>query len=160
MEWKSAMLPKRAVLLLLGLFSMSANSQSTQPSSFELLLGTWEPISATFNELSFIVKPGALKIGDCTPIRYQVIRDQPGYGHGPSNRRSGHVWRDIAIELVPSDGVQPECLEWKVFEFSIPTDKPVSADIALFKTRTDFDKNSEYFGWGVWVPVAAKADKP
>jgi hypothetical protein len=153
------MLSKRAALLLLCMFPMSANSQSPQPKPEALLIGTWQPISAAFNELGIIVQRHVLNIGDCSDIRYEVIRDRAGYGHGPPNARSGHAWREIAIELMPDDAEHERCLQWSVLDFSIPIDSQASANIALFKTRTEFEKNSEYFGWGVWVPIAAKADK-
>ena len=140
-------------MLLLGLFPMSASCQSAQPSAAKLLIGTWESFGVAFSELAINVQPGFLDMGDCSHIRYAVIRDQPGYGHGPENRRSGHVWRSVAIQLVPGNAEQAQCLQWTVLEFSILLDKQVSADVALFKTRAEFGKSSDYFGWGNWIKV-------
>ena len=147
------MFSKRAAMLLIGLFAEGANCQSGQPSAVELLTGTWQAYSVGYSEQVMIVQRDNLDTGDCSHIRYKFIRDQPGYGHGPENRRSGHVWRTIAVELIPSNAEQAQCLERKVLEFSIPSDAQTRADIGFFKTRTDFEKNSEPSGWGVWIKV-------
>lgn len=137
------------------IFELNDSIQQTapQPAALDLLAGAWEPLSNAMQSLNRLtLNQGTLKIGACSPIRYQVIVDQPGYGHGPDGKYGDHVWRQFAVELMPGDAVSPGCLQYRVFEFSIPTDKPDSVELALFGTRADFEKkDADPAAWGVWV---------
>ena len=93
-----------------------------------------------------------LSFGECTDIAYAVIRDQPGHGPGmdpPSEK--ARTWREITIELKPKN--PRKRVVWTIGSLifrSMGKDMPGHADIALFKTRSDFDNKSKYYDWGVW----------
>jgi hypothetical protein len=128
-----------------------ASANSAQPSAQELLAGFWNAGSSAFNGQNIDVEARVLSFGECTDIAYAVIRDQPGHGPGmdpPSEK--ARTWREITIELKPKNPSQARCLDYRILDFSIPADMPGHADIALFKTRSDFDNKSKYYDWGVW----------
>lgn len=58
------------------------------------------------------------------------------------------------IELKPKTTKQLKCLEWLVLDFSIPLDMTRHADVALARSRAEFEKEPGYADWGVWGKAA------
>ncbi len=133
------------------LHGIDRQTQAAQVSAVELLIGSWDAESRAAYGQDIIVERRTLTIGKCRHVRYTVIRDRTGHGPGPSIGTGLGGWREIALELMPSNVSQAQCLHWRVIDFSIPAEMQAHADVALFTTRADFDKNSDYSGWGVWV---------
>jgi hypothetical protein len=119
------------------------------PSGRDLILGSWDPGGGAFYDLPITVKPAVVILGACAPVRYNIIRDRPGHGPG-HNLHPESDWREIAIELKPKTSAQAKCLRWLVIDFSIPRDMTRHAEVALARSRAEFEKEPGYIGWGTW----------
>jgi hypothetical protein len=80
-----------------------------------------------------------------------IINDHAGFGPGTTLRNPQEQWREIVIELTPISSSQIQCVAntFSVLDFSIPENYKCHAEIAMFRSRKDFESSSR-FAWGVW----------
>jgi hypothetical protein len=117
----------------------------------ERIIGHWESGSRAYEGMTLNVTSATVDIGPCRHISYVIIKDRVGAGPGTLLGGQSEVnWRDIAVELKPKTDKQSRCItDWhvRVLEFSIPASLVCHAEIAIFPTRADFDRQTG-FGWG------------
>jgi hypothetical protein len=133
----------------IGMLVFCSTASFADPSARDLIVGSWDPGSAAFYDLPITVKPAVAILGTCGAVRYIIIRDRAGHGPG-HNLHPESEWREIAIELRPKTPIQAKCLRWLVVDFSIPRDMSNHADIALSRSRLEFESKPGDVAWGVW----------
>ena len=139
----------KTTLLSLILLAASAGACDNEKLA-NPIIGKWNAGGRAFWGLKLEVTEKTITIGACKAVPYIIIKDQSGYGPGTVPRNPQEKWRQIVIELKPADDQQASCVE--VLSFSIPEDMQCHADIAMFRSREDFDRSGMY-SWGVWGKV-------
>jgi hypothetical protein len=116
------------------------------------IVGRWKAIGRAFFDLTLEVTGSTITIGPadaCKSIPYSIIADRDGKGTDTIPSRPGEKWHEIAIELVPTNDIQAKCYaRTRVFDFSISADKRCNAELALFKSRAEFEAHSQYHALG------------
>lgn len=143
----------KAALLSLILLAASAGVFADEKLA-NPIIGKWDAGSRAFWGLKLEVTEKTITIGACQTVPYIIIKDQSGYGPGTVPRNPEEKWRQIVIELKPADNEQASCVRGhnEVLSFSIPEDMQCHAQIAMFRSRKDFDR-SELYSWGAWGKV-------
>lgn len=135
------------------------SSKEARPASVDshnehgrnLIVGDWDSGSRIFEGLKLTVQDKVVTIGSCEKVPYVLIKDHDGHGPNTTPSNSKEKWREIVIELTPINANQIKCVgdSFRVLDFSIPEDNECHADIAMFRSRKDFESSSGW-AWGVW----------
>jgi len=115
------------------------------------IVGDWDAGSRMFEGLKLSVTDKAVTIGSCERVPYVLIKDHEGHGLNTTPSDSKEKWREVVIELMPINSNQVRCIadSFRVLDFSIPEDNDCHADIAMFRSRKDFESSAGW-AWGVW----------
>lgn len=132
-------------VLLVGYGLAEAQDRSTLP-----IIGDWDALSRAFWGLKLQVKKNTVTFGGCEDVPYVILVDESGYGQGTIPSSPDEKWRRIAIELEPMENGLKQCAVDRVLVFSIPNHKPCGAQIAMYQSRNDFQKE-RMSGWGAWA---------